>query len=104
MRSHLRPRKHLSAKQARERISHIESSRASPLHTPGATLGIMDAPRRGDIDSRQDDLLKPQGWRAAPSEVPAPVLIGALEVTCGAAAHVWMSKVQAMRLGRPPLT
>ena len=46
MRSNLRSRKHLRAKQARERISHIESSRAAPLHTPGASLTALFASRQ----------------------------------------------------------
>ena len=46
MRSNLRSRKHLRAKQARDRISHIESSRAAQLHTPGASLTVLFASRR----------------------------------------------------------
>ena len=91
MRSHLRPRRHLRAKQARERISHSGSSRAAPQHTPGASLVVLNASRRVGIDSRQDDVLTPWGWRASHSVHAAPVLIGALEVTCGAAAHPKMS-------------
>jgi hypothetical protein len=104
MRSHLRPQRHLRAKQARERISHAGSLHAAPQHTPGASLAVLNAPRRVGIDSRQDDVLTPWGWRASHSVDAAPVLIGALEVTCGAAANAQVSKPQAKMLQRPPLT
>jgi hypothetical protein len=91
MRSHLRPRRHLRAKQARERISHAGSLHAAPQHTPGASLAVLNAPRRVGIDSRQDDVLTPWGWRASHSVDAAPVFIGALGVTYGAAAHLKVS-------------
>ena len=90
-RSHLRPRKHLRAKQARERISHARSSRAAPQHAPGASLAVMNASRRVGIDSRQDDVHLTRGRRAAPFQMPAPVATTLPKATCGAMAHETMS-------------
>ena len=70
---------------------HTGASRASPLHAPGASLAVMNASPRASMARRQEDLLTPRGWQAAPSEVPAPVANTPLKATCGAMAHQKMS-------------
>ena len=80
----------IHGRQARGR-GHTGASRASPLHAPGASLAILNASRRASMNSRQEDLLTPRGWQAAPSEVPAPVANTPLKATCGAMAHQKMS-------------
>jgi hypothetical protein len=50
-------------------------------------MAVLIASHRVGINGRRDYLLTPWGWRASRSVDAAPVLIDALEVTYGAAAH-----------------
>jgi hypothetical protein len=104
MRSDLRSQKHLRAKQARERIPHSGSSRAAPLHAPGANLAVLITSDRVGIGSRRHHHSLSRSLRAAPSADTQRCSHGALAATCGAAAHLWVSEVQPTRPGRPPLT